>query len=845
MRVRAQPGPQTQFLTTPADVAVFGGAAGSGKRLDVSTQIPTPTGWTTMGELKAGDQVFDGNGDICRVTVAWPIEVSDNSWDVVFDDGQVVRADGEHLWVTSTQKDRIREYKQTAEFREKRKRTRPKRAKCTATLRSKLLSERNSASARLRVLAPYKGVRTTDEIRCTLTDHRGRRVHSVKVSGINTPESELLIDPYILGCWLGDGSSHCGQITSMDPEIHGSFAAIYTPGPTQNKPGNKAWSITYKGLSASLKHLDLIHNKHIPQQYLRSSHQQRLALLQGLMDTDGTSSTDGRTSFTTTNPKLKDGFLELIWSLGIKAASCEGRAKLYGKDCGPVWDIHFTSTEAVFRLQRKLSRTAPKPVPRVSQCRVRYITDIIPAPAVEMRCIAVDSPDHTYLCGRAMIPTHNSYAELLDSLRWIKYDGYRSVIFRKTLQDIKKAGSLLDSARELFTLVPGLEARESPIDFRWPKYGSHIQLAGLEGASDHFLWKGAQLWTVYFDELTEHRENQFHYMRTRIRGSRRIRGYTRATTNPDPRSWVKPYLGWWIDTDGYAIQERSGVLRWIARDHNDKLQNFGSEREALQYLKSIDDHTQRPYSLTFIPAKLSDNPALTERDPQYAATLSQQDRQTRHALADGCWNYKGGGGMFFDRKWLEPWNQEINPRDIKLSVRGWDLAYSDGKKSDWSCGVLIHMMKDGRLIIADVQRFQYGPGALERRIIEIIRADGHRVVQCFWQDPAAGKLAAEQLKQQIGREVPGIRVEVEPAAKSKVDYFKPFSAAIDRDSKPATVCFFKPSTEWNAKYFDELEQFTGDPKLKDDHVDATSRAWIHIAKHGFRVGLAGWTNDLM
>src|SRR5206468_4013940 len=131
----------------------------------------------------------------------------------------------------------------------------------------------------------------------------------------------------------------------------------------------------------------------------------------------------------------------------------------------------------------------------------------------------------------------------------------------------------------------------------------------------------AQIPVLGFDQLESFEEEQFWYLVARNRSARAgIKPYVRATCNPVPDDdevggWLNRLISWWWDPKtGYAIPERSGVIRWFLRIE-DKLE-WAATRE--QLLKQFGDSPDRqPQSLTFIPAKLSDNPALEKKDPGY------------------------------------------------------------------------------------------------------------------------------------------------------------------------------------------------------------------------------------
>src|SRR5208283_3048955 len=136
---------------------------GLGKRLNIETPIPSPSGWTTMGDLKVGDWVFDASGKPTQVLYVSPILLAEDTYDVEFSDGSIIHADAEHLWKTST-------------FNERRATSRSKKHTKTTT-----------------------GIRTTKQILDTITKKRNpnQANHSVALAlPLLYSEKELPIDPY-------------------------------------------------------------------------------------------------------------------------------------------------------------------------------------------------------------------------------------------------------------------------------------------------------------------------------------------------------------------------------------------------------------------------------------------------------------------------------------------------------------------------------------------------------------------------------------------------------------------------------------------------------------------------
>jgi len=337
-------------------------AEGVGKALALDTPIPTPSGWTTMGELSVGDEVLGGDGKPCRVTFTTPVMTERPCFTVRFTDGTEIVADAEHQWVTQT------------------------------------LNERESRK-------PAQ-IRTTAEIAASIRAKRSTRAleHSVAtVAPLDLPEVDLPISPYTLGAWLGDGTTLDGAITNEDDGVieritNDGYEIVHRPS-TKNVYG-------IYGLKVALRGAGLLGAKHIPITYLRASLDQRLDLMRGLMDTDGSIDKRGTCEFSVIHEPLADGFLELCHTLGIKATKRKGPAMLNGIDHGPRYRITFRTDLPVFGLARKAARL-PARLP-TERGRRRYIEEVEPRESVPVRCIQVDCPSSTYLCGSEMIVTHNT-----------------------------------------------------------------------------------------------------------------------------------------------------------------------------------------------------------------------------------------------------------------------------------------------------------------------------------------------------------------------------------------------------------------------------------------------------
>jgi hypothetical protein len=295
-------------------------------------RIPVPSGWTTSARLAVGDELFDETGNICHVEGVFAVSESERRFRVTFDDGAQVEADEDHEWYTWSYRERIRRSALTEEFRSRRRAGRASRAVTKSQKPWASLSITKENRTRLHTYIEAEGgVRTTAQLAVS-------EGHAVEIAGaLQLNAVTLPLDPYVFGVWLGDGTRGNGQFTGIDSEIwekveHAGFSVShYANGRTH----------CIKGLLTVLRAMDCEQKKHVPECYLRGSIEQRLELLRGLMDTDGYCAKDGQAEFSNTRKLLADTVYELAVSLGIKATRREKRARLEGRDCGPVYLVYW------------------------------------------------------------------------------------------------------------------------------------------------------------------------------------------------------------------------------------------------------------------------------------------------------------------------------------------------------------------------------------------------------------------------------------------------------------------------------------------------------------------------
>jgi len=422
----------------PGQMIVVAARPAIGKALALDTPLPTPTGWTTMGEVAVGDWLLAADGTPTQVVAATPAMTGRPCYRVTFDDGTTIVADAQHEWETRTRADR-----------------------------------RHPGGG-------TPGIWTTEEIhdtvRCATAD--GRANHSVDTAAaLDLPDADLLVDPYVLGVWLGDGHTASARFTSADPEIamriegrglvaraaadRGGAARLYTllmpptvvseracevcgttfvparsqvrtcgrscggrvtmlsapvPVPTCPDCGVPTTGLArcqdchdrYGTVQGRLRSLAVLGDKHIPAAYLRASEAQRRDLLAGLLDTDGTVNPTGSVQIALTDARLALDVRELVHSLGYRTGWSTRRVAGRDESRSTCFTLTFTTDDDVFALERKRLVHKERRRPSTARLTQRFIVSVEPIESVPVRCVQIDHVSHLYLASRSMVPTHNS-----------------------------------------------------------------------------------------------------------------------------------------------------------------------------------------------------------------------------------------------------------------------------------------------------------------------------------------------------------------------------------------------------------------------------------------------------
>jgi predicted phage terminase large subunit-like protein len=406
-----------------------------------------------------------------------------------------------------------------------------------------------------------------------------------------------------------------------------------------------------------------------------------------------------------------------------------------------------------------------------------------------------------------------SFGLLLDS-GWHAFvepvKGYGAVIFRRTSPQITATGGLWDTSQLVYPYA-GAKPRKTPwLGWEWAAYGTSVRFHHLQHEDDKLAWQGAQVDYIGFDELTHFTEGQVFYMLSRNRSVNGVKPMMRATTNPDPESWVRRFLAPWVD-DTYPDPAASGEVRWFYRD--------GDTVVWMRKPGERPPHVPREnvYSVSFIEARLEDNPALMASDPGYKGRLQALPFYERMILTGGkeAWKIQRDGNLF-KRHWFPI--VDAAPADLQAVVRRWDLAGTEPRKGfddpDYTAGVQMGRARDGRYYVLDCILEQLSPAGVQALVKQTAQLDGRSVAVRLAQDP--GQAGKDQLDDYVTL-LDGFDARGERETGDKAIRAAPFSA----QAEAGNVLLVKG--HWNGAYLNQLVAFPN-PRIHDDAVDASDGA---------------------
>lgn len=422
-----------------------------------------------------------------------------------------------------------------------------------------------------------------------------------------------------------------------------------------------------------------------------------------------------------------------------------------------------------------------------------------------------------------------TWSLVIEPLRHQHNADFRAVIFRRTSPQITRPGGLLDESQHWYPLFGGYCTQpNSGITWTFPS-GAMVRFAHLQREETKFDWQGAQIALLCFDELTHFTETQFFYMLSRNRSTCGVRPYIRATCNPDAGSWVARLIAWWIDQDtGYAIEERSGVIRWFSRIDDTLVWGDSAADLRARYPDMTED--QEPKSLTFIPARLEDNQILVQGDPSYKAGLMLMPLVERERLLGGNWKIMPSGGKVFNKAWFDI----VAPGEVPdggVECRFWDLAATEkklkGDDPDYTAGVSIRYV-NGTYYIIDCIDFREGPTETDKIMLATAKRDRERIrrqgdntrymVRWEMEGGASGKRDTRSLVQLFrGFDASGVKPDGDKITRAK-------ALAVQAEQGFAVLV----QGEWNERWLTHMHH---QPDWDhDDIMDASSGSFNTVVK---------------
>lgn len=458
------------------------------------------------------------------------------------------------------------------------------------------------------------------------------------------------------------------------------------------------------------------------------------------------------------------------------------------------------------------------------------------APASKPQEEFLKTPDWVDICfygGQA--GGGKTWAGLAHHLKYVDDPLYRGLTLRRTTPMLLKPGAVWDEAKQIYKQYdPDAQIKIKDLKLLFST-GGEVSFSHFERVDDTDNFQGAQISSCVMEELCQFEESQFNYILSRLRTKANMKPNMRATMNPDPDSWVRKYVDWYLFPQGHELHgrpdpEKQGVIRWFIR-LNDELTWGESKEELLERYPGC-----TPLAFKFISASVYDNPHI---DKTYIAFLEGLPRVEREILLHGNWEARPAGSQLFKREWTEEISY-INESDVLSTVRAFDFAATlkseINPSPDYSTSVRMRKMKDGSYLIDDVIRTRIRVGDWEQFVLDCASKDPSNTDYYIPQDPgAAAEKATKEFAQRLAQA--GLYVKRARTNKSKLDRFRPFASMAQNGGvkilKGCSNDYENKYVNDNNFYYKELEVFTGERKRgesgHDDLVDATSDAFIALA----------------
>lgn len=788
---------QTAFMMLPHREAMYGGAAGSGKILSKDGIVLTPFGFRKNKDLKIGDRINNPDGTTQRIIQLRPW-VTLEKWTVRFHDGTSTEVAADHLWLA---------------WRSGKRKKLPN---------SKSYFGEDAAEViETRELKKWLDIAIDQEARGLRPNWPLIPVCKEQVFNV-TLRFQADIDPYILGMWLGDGhwSSQCSTaavgITSADHTHMGRELKNYSYS-HNTKYRYDFTKESAKKIKAALTRLKLkgtkAATKFIPREFLMGTIETRYAILQGLMDTDGTVDKLGHVSFCSTSKQLAEDTAFLIRSLGGTATLTIKKEPFYRDKAGIkvickkayILYIKHPNEKKLFRLIRKKNKCNES-----NALLNKAVVAIDVGGEITGRCLTVSNPNGLYITNDFIV-THNSIVLSALALQYADTPGYNGIIFRRTLTEAALAGSILDVLYDWLSPRMGkggdVTFNGQYNTFYFHEYNTQLAIAYIKNEYDHERYKSTSFHFIGFDELTDFAEDQYRFLNRSLRRDvyegLQIPVRIRSATNPGGLGhvWVK---------NRFKINK---CVTCCGMD--DRFRGHDSDRP-------------------FIQATLKDNPHIDQSS--YTMALNEMGEVDRLRMKEGNWDVSAGarfkddwfknrwriqGAYFYvpqiDRKWHRSSCEVFLTIDVAASTRDGVAATSFRVNQQRSYTVISVWAKtpDNYLIWLDQIRIQAEiPDILHKTILV---AKAYNPSKVIVDSQGMGKGVAQMLS------FLGLPIDPVPTTSDKIQN----SVTAQNRAKKGRIILPEQSA-WLDILTGELFTWTGHPHETDDQIDALSNAAIYV-----------------
>lgn len=315
-----------------------------------------------------------------------------------------------------------------------------------------------------------------------------------------------------------------------------------------------------------------------------------------------------------------------------------------------------------------------------------------------------------------------SFSSLMEVLKDIKNPDFHATILRNEKDDLQ---SLVTDSYKLFSQFGTYNKSQNDMTWNFDN-GGWLKFSYYAGAYQDFKtrFQGRQYAYVCIDEGTQCPYKKFKYLLTNNRNAAHIRNRFWITCNPDPESWVRKFIDWWVTDEGYIDQEKNGVIRYCFMDGDtpDSIYWGDTREEVYEQCKGIidslwkDSYEELGYtklemfikSATFIRADVSENIKLISTDVSYLANLAQQDEEQRMRDLEANWNWKASGDDMIKMEDLdEIYDNSEQTGDGKRRASA-DIAFTGGDNfvmwlwEGWHCKDLVVLRLDPKTLVSVV-----------------------------------------------------------------------------------------------------------------------------------------------